>query len=109
MRLSLNPGSRPVIGTNLTLVTSNLPSTFAALMSAGVSKVAPISLNALGMKGCFLYHSFDAVWYFGVRNGVGRFSVPVPNDARLVGARVYFQSAAPSVASNGGEVLIGNR
>ena len=74
--------------------------------------VEPLGFSAqaeLGMKGCSLYHSLDVVWYFGVRNGVGRFSVAVPNDARLVGARAYFQSAFGAVASNGGEILIGNR
>ncbi len=61
------------------------------------------------MKGCFLLQSFDATWVFPVTNGSGQFSVLVPNSQAIVGTKVYFQSAAGIVASNGGEVLIGNR
>ena len=32
-----------------------------------------------------------------------------PNNQAFVGVKVYFQSAAGSVTSNGGEVLVGNR
>ncbi len=84
-------------------------------MSAGASNKLirstplPLKLDFMGMKGCFLYHSLDAVWMFPVQNGVGRFSIPIANNPVFVGARVYFQSAAGSVTSNGGEVRIGNR
>ena len=68
-----------------------------------------MNLDPLGMKGCFLYHSFDSFWLVPVINGTSVFAVFVPTDPRLVGARVYFQSAVGSVASNGGAVLIGNQ
>ena len=69
----------------------------------------PLNLDFMGMKGCLLHNSFDATWLFTVQNGVGQFSVTIPNNQAFVGVNVYFQSAAESVTSNGGEVLIGNR
>ena len=61
------------------------------------------------MKGCFLYNSFDVVRWFSVQNGRGQFSVSIPNNLSIIGAKVYFQSAAGIVASNGGEVLVAIR
>ena len=85
-------------------------------MSAGASDQMilgvplPLNLNFMGFKqGCYLYHSFDVSWMLPVQNGTGQFAGQVPNNPALVGSKVYFQSAAGNVASNGGEALIGNR
>jgi hypothetical protein len=114
--LTAATNSRPIIGTTFTMVTRNLPSTAtAALMSAGVSNMwiysfpLPLNLDFMGMKGCFLHHSFDATWVFPVTSGTGSFSVSIPNNPAYLGLRLYFQSAASGVTSNGGEVYIGDK
>ena len=86
-----------------------------ALMSAGASNQMilgiplPLSLDFAGMRGCFLYHSCDVAWLVPVQTGIGQFSAQVPNNPILVGSKVYFQSAAGNVVSNGGEAQIGIR
>ncbi len=71
--------TRPIIGTTFTMTTSNLPST------------TTIALMSAGASD---------KWILGI---------PLPLSLNFLGVKVYFQSAAGSVASNGGAVLFGNR
>jgi hypothetical protein len=111
---SLQAGTRPRIGGSFTVSVSNLPSgTSAALMCAGVSNrffqsvPLPMSLDFMGMKGCFLHTSFDAAWAFPVTSGSGQVTLSIPSSTVLLGQHVYFQAAAGMVASNGGDAFIG--
>ena len=115
--VSLNAalGSRPIRGARFDMVTTNWPASASiALMSAGLSNKfigntpLPLSLTGIGMKGCSLYHSFDAWWLFRVSNGSGTFPGVIPNTPTIAVLIIYFQAAAGSVASNGLEVLFGD-
>ena len=114
--LAAATGSRPVIGGNLSLITTNLPANAkTGLISFGVSNQTfgtvqlPLGLDVLGMKGCLLYHSFDILAFLPVNNGTMSVTGLLPNDQALVGLKLYAQSAASNVASNAGTILIGNR
>jgi hypothetical protein len=111
----LESNDRPIIGGDLRLITSELPGgTTTALMTIGLSNrsyggmVLPLPLDAIGFSGCYLYDSLDAILPFPVQNGTGEFVAKIPYDMGLLGYRLYFQSTAGTVTSNGGEVLFGN-
>ncbi len=61
------------------------------------------------MNGCFLFHSFDLVLPMSVANGTATFGGVIPNDPNLVGRILYVQTAAGTVASNGGEIFFGTQ
>jgi len=82
-------------------------------MCAGVSNrffqsvPLPISLDFMGMKGCFLYNSFAAAWRFPVTSGSGQVTLSNPARNALLGQHIYFQAAAGMVASDGGDAFLG--
>ena len=61
------------------------------------------------MKGCLLYHSFDLVVFLPVNKGTMSVTGLLPSDQKLVGQKLYVQTAAGKVASNAGTILIGSR
>ena len=111
---SLQAGSRPKIGAPFTVSVSNLPKFIrGALMCVGVSNrffqsvPLPMPLDFMGMKGCFLYNSFDAAWTFPVTSGSGQVTLSIPASSVLLGQHVYFQAAAGTTVSDGGDAFIG--
>jgi len=106
--LTLAATSRPVIGTNFNMVTSNIPGgALAGVVLVGASQ-SNIGLGFLGMPGCSLYQSAD-ILSLPINLGNGQTTLPIPNNVNIIGAVLFFQSAvvAPGVnpfgvaASNG--------
>lgn len=109
-KLAAAYGSLPLLGKNFTMVASNLPTRATlALMTVGVRKTAGVSLAPYGLPGCFLYHSLDLILGFPVASGTGRFSVMIPNQGSVLGAKVYLQAASGRVVSNAGEIRAGDQ
>lgn len=117
-------GSFPITGKTFQLATTNAPTTSSvAVMSLGVSKAflgpfpLPLNLTTFGMPGCTLYNSYDLLWVYGMTNGAGVFSMPLPNNPKLLGKSLFVQAmvlasksnAAGLLASNGGEMTIWNQ
>lgn len=109
--LAAGAGTRPVLGQSFTLQADRLPaSANSGLMTLGVSRLtSPLDLSPLGMVACSLYHSIDLVVPFAVQGGMGRLSFQVPNQAILVSSKAFAQAAAGRVATNAGEIRIGDQ
>ncbi len=108
--LAASAGSRPLLGAAFSLDSTNLPAgSTTGFMTIGLTRITPIGLSPIGMGGCFLYHSYDAVLAFPLTLGAGTFTIRVPSVSSLAGQKLVFQSAAGFVASNGGEALFGTQ
>ncbi|MFK7739331.1 MAG: hypothetical protein AB8H80_03335 [Planctomycetota bacterium] len=115
--LELTASARPIIGTSIDLVTSNVPLTSVGGLS--ILSLSPISggldLTFLGMPGCFLYQQLDVIDVIPVAGGSGQRSFAFPNDPSLSGVVLYNQGAAlvaninpfNIVTSNGLALLVG--
>lgn len=77
----------------------------------------PLDLTSLQMPGCQLLVSADVLVPLVMQTGVARWSVPLPNDQRLVGGSFYEQALvldsgsnpANAVVSDAGAATIGGR
>jgi hypothetical protein len=113
--LSLAASARPLVNTNLNLVTSNISA--SAPFGATILSFAQVSLDLtfLGMPGCFQYTGSEASLLF-LPAGAGTFSqqITVPN---LAGLNLYCQSAIDdpaagltpfgAISSNGVHLVVG--
>lgn len=117
--LAMDASSRPVIGSSVGLVTSNIPATATITVSRlAFQQVAPaLDLGAFGMPGCFGHvgvQGGDNLFLFG-NPSVTRV-LNLPNNPGLVGAIVFGQSlslvpgvnAFGGITSNGLELRIGS-
>lgn len=88
--------ARPVIGTTISLNTSAFPfGTVLGLNVLGLSEfTAGIDLTSIGMPGCNLYASLDALPSFLPVTGIGSVALPIPNDNSLAGVVVLSQGTA---------------
>jgi len=116
--LSLTASARPVQGTTINMVTTNIPAT--ALVSANMLSFTQhnpgIELTGLGMPGCFQYvEPVDTV----LLSGSGTLSRPIgpfPTGPGWLGALLYSQSASlvpgvnvlGAISSNGTSLLLGS-
>jgi hypothetical protein len=93
----LVPLDTPRIGALLELAIDNLPAD-VALVFTGLSTTAsrfgplPLDLGPFGMPGCTAYTSDDAVALIVGAGGYGRYALPIPSAAFLVGL-VFHQQA----------------
>lgn len=111
-----NASARPVIGTNFTLDTANVPA--AATIGAniyGLTEINPgIDLTSIGMPGCSQYVSADANVVWVPTSGTGSAPFSVPNDPGLAGIEIKSQSAClvsgvntlGALSSNGVKLVI---
>ncbi|MGK0300287.1 MAG: hypothetical protein ACI89X_001155 [Planctomycetota bacterium] len=92
----------PVLGSTCVMTTTNVPSTgLIALQTLSLAQVNPgISLGFLGMPGCTAYANLDAVYTIPVSSGVAGFSLPIPNQANLVGYTLTAQSSVFDPTAN---------
>ncbi|MGK0521898.1 MAG: hypothetical protein ACJAUC_004617, partial [Planctomycetota bacterium] len=92
----------PALGSTCVMTTTNVPSTgLIALQTLSVAQVNPgISLGFLGMPGCTAYANLDAVYTIPVAGGVASFSLPIPNQANLVGYTLTAQSSVFDPTAN---------
>ena len=115
--VALNASARPIIGTTVNLITTNVPLTSVGGLS--ILSLTPIpggfDLTSLGMPGCFLYQNLDVIDLFPVAGGTGQRSFAFPNTPSLAGTILLNQSAVMVlginafhiVTSNGLELLVG--
>lgn len=112
--LVLAASARPVIGTTISLDTTNVPASCALGASIfSLTKFDPgIDLTALGMPGCERYVGLDATVVFFPVGGVGSQAFAVPNNTAFVGVVMTVQSAClvpgvnqlGAISSNGVEL-----
>lgn len=112
--LLLAASARPVIGTTISLDTTNVPA--SCVLGATIfslTKFDPgIDLTPLGMPGCERYVGLDATVVFFPVGGVGSQAFAVPNNTAFVGVFVTTQSAClvpganqlGAISSNGVEL-----
>jgi hypothetical protein len=116
--VTLNSTARPVLGSTITLLTTNVPTgTVAALSILSLNPIiGGLDLTFLGMPGCRAYQQLTVATSIPVIGGTGFTPLTVPNTVTLVGSKVFNQStvlalninAAHMVTSNGLELSIGD-
>ena len=116
--VTLNSTARPVLGSTVTLLTTNVPTgTVAALSILSLSPITGgLDLTFLGMPGCRAYQQLTVATTIPVIGGTGFTSLTVPNTPTLISTKVFNQSAvfalninaAHMVTSNGLELSIGD-
>ena len=115
--VALDASARPIVGTTVDMVTSNVPLTSVGGLSILSLTAIPggFDLGALGMPGCALYQNLDLVDLFAVSGGTGQRSFAFPNTPSLAGTILLNQSAVMvlginafnMVTSNGLEFVVG--
>ncbi|MFT7537321.1 MAG: hypothetical protein ACI85K_003279, partial [Hyphomicrobiaceae bacterium] len=116
--VALDASARPVLGSTINLVTTNVPPTAVAGLS--ILSLTPIvgglELTFFGMPGCYVYQDLDVISSMVVAGGTGSASLSIPSTAALIGTEVLNQSvvlvlninAANMVTSNGLELSLGD-
>jgi hypothetical protein len=102
--------ARPLIGTNLLLVTSAIPAStfFGVDVFSFVSNNPGVDLTSLGMPGCSQYVNFDVPVTFAVGGANANLLLPVPSISGLLGLHVFAQSAGFCPAANALGVVTSN-
>jgi len=94
--LALNPGTRPVLGTNWNLTTSQIPPTgIFGVDIFGITDPGILDLFFLGMPGCQLRTTLDVIagpWVVGGTTHNYSFAVPA-TPTSLIGFQLFTQSA----------------
>jgi hypothetical protein len=116
--LALAASARPLIGTSINLVTSNIPAGTALGASLlGLVQFNPgIDLTAIGMPGCSKYTDGSVTQIFLVGGSTANVAFNIPNVPAYIGIHVFAESATFSagfnalgvIASNGLDLGIGN-
>jgi hypothetical protein len=116
--LALAASARPLIGTSINLVTSNIPAGTALGASLlGLAQFNPgIDLTVIGMPGCSKYTDGSVTQIFLVGGSTASVVFNIPNVPAYVGIHVFAESATFSagfnalgvIASNGLDLGIGN-
>lgn len=110
-------GSRPALGSNLLADVSDLPTGAPALMMVGVSNTTfgglslPLSLDALGVTGCFLLQDIALEATGGcaaLSPTKARYTLPIPVNHQLVGFTCHLQAYAASASANPLGVVVSN-
>lgn len=93
--LTLATGDRPVLGTTMTLTTTNVPagSPFGSMVLSLQQAVPPQDLTALGMPGCFNHTVGGNTYLFLAPSSSYGMQLTVPNTASLVGVSVVAQAS----------------
>jgi hypothetical protein len=117
--LQLEAMSRPLLGTNMSLTTSNVPLTSQLGLSLlGIAQFDPgLDLGPVGMPGCNLHVGLDFNVVHVPANGLMNLALAIPNVPALSGGRVQVQSmvlaggfnALGAISSNGIELQLGTR
>lgn len=98
----LAASARPIIGTSINLVTSNIPAnTLLGLQIYSPTILNPgVDLTFVGMPGCQLYSGLDSMITFPVAGSTGQDTLSVPNNPSLAGASIGTQAATLTVGAN---------
>jgi hypothetical protein len=115
--LDLSASARPVQGTTIALVTTNIPAT--AVLSANLLSFTRhdpgIDLTPMGMPGCFRYLDPDDTVLLSGPGTQSRSLGPIPTGSSWLGVQIFSQSASlvpgvnavGAITSNGTMLLIG--
>jgi hypothetical protein len=116
--LGLAASARPVLGTGINIVTSNIPAgTALGATVLGLAQINPgLDLTFLGMPGCFQYINPSSTVVFVVGGPSASVPFNIPNVPAYVGIHVFAQSATFTsglnsfglISSNGLDLGIGN-
>jgi hypothetical protein len=87
----LIPRDTPRIGHTLQVNVSNLP-VDVAVIAMGWQQIQPLSLGPVGMPGCSLHISTEAVLGLVGQSGFATWELPVPDAPSLVGVEFYNQA-----------------
>lgn len=99
-------GGLPWLGDVVVVEVRGLPPTAPAVVHVGYSDTVwgavplPIRLDPLGMPGCSIFASIDAISPLANQGGTARFALPVPVDANLIGGRLFVQAIAIDPPAN---------
>ncbi|MFT7534666.1 MAG: serine protease AprX [Hyphomicrobiaceae bacterium] len=116
--VALDVLARPLLGSTVQLLTTNVPLT--AVAAASIFSFTPIvgglELTFFGMPGCYVYQQLDVVISMTASGGNGLIPVMIPNNPALIGQEVQNQSLvlvpnsnpAQLVTSNGVRLLLGD-
>ncbi|MCA8953203.1 MAG: hypothetical protein KDE27_27070 [Planctomycetes bacterium] len=93
--LQLSASARPVLGSSLTLETTNVPaSSGLGAQILSFTQVNPgLDLAGLGMPGCRQYLALDASVVLVPAGGTASWPTTLPASATFAGVRIYAQSA----------------
>lgn len=106
----------PRLGTNFSALVTKPVGATASIAVLGFTKTSPVDLTPVGMNGCSLYFTWDLTApMIPISATADMWTLPIPNDRRLLGARFYQQALIVSTGSNAvgliltnaGEALIG--
>lgn len=108
--LALTASARPVIGTSINLVTSNIPTgTTVGANILSFSQYNPgLDLTGIGMPGCRQYVGLDTTRVFLVAGSSASVALNIPNLPGLGGLHVFSQSATFSTGFNPLGVIASN-
>ncbi len=103
------PGLFPALGKVFQVRLSRLPNTRgAAFLVLGDSSSywagtpLPLSLDPLGLRGCYLYTDINAVVPLAVKKGAAEFRAIIPARGALLGSRFFLQGLVVDPGSAGG-------
>ena len=114
--LKVDASSRPILGTSITLDTTNVPpSSGIGLQLLGFVPINPgIDLGVIGMPNCRAYVQFLVANVIVPSGGTAAFPLSIPGTVGLAGAQLFAQSAMfaagvnafGAVSSNGVELRL---
>ncbi|MGE0142617.1 MAG: kelch repeat-containing protein [Planctomycetota bacterium] len=113
-RLTAKTYERPWLGDRFTQVLDRVPTSAPTVFQIGFSRTSwagsalPLSLDFVGLTGCRLLVSIDAMGIVFAQGGVARLTMVVPTEPTLVGARLYGQALVVDPAANLAGVTISN-
>jgi hypothetical protein len=102
--------NRPKLGAVQQLNVQNLPAgaTIAAI-SIGFTPVVPgLSLNAIGMTGCFQNSAIDISVSFAVTGTSQPFPLTIPSTPNFAGLHIYLQAISTAPGINVTNVIASN-
>jgi hypothetical protein len=92
----LIPATLPRLGQTMFVIVNNMPLSFG-LMITGTSNVVsgfgplPLDMTPFGLTNCTLYTSADVLQTLFGGGGTASYSLPIPNQAGLLGLQLYQQ------------------
>jgi hypothetical protein len=88
----LVPQDTPKLGRTLGVILFDLPVDIAVMAMGFQQLPAPVSLAALGMPGCDVHISIDAMVLLSGQGNQAKFLLPIPDQATLLGLAFYNQA-----------------
>lgn len=112
--LGAEAGSRPILGTTSQVIVANPPTPLVAVAIGASRQMAgafplPLPLGGLGMTGCFMYQSADAMGLATATvPGGQRYSLAIPPSPWLVRLHLYLQAYGYAPGVNPLEIVVSN-